>query len=234
MIPDKILCWSHWGRQCSDTAHAWSLRPCWDAHGPRGWGGRVIVRAKAVSTLSRELLLKAKDCSGLASWIWVSNLQPGRGLSLSFQFLGFQCFPEDSWPIFKKWRYSQTYSLQHSPKDLFRHFLRCQNGFRQFRSLTISEELLTGFEGHKFGFNFLNPAILNLFYGSGPQSGIWLQHNSVLESLLHQVACISLGGLMRKKVTKIPNGNVPADEYKKAQTCKLNRAGIQKLDKKTV
>lgn len=101
-------------------------------------------------------------------------------------------------------------------------------------ALTISEELLTGFEGHKFDFNFLNPAILNLFYGSGPQSGIWLQNNSVLESLLHQVACISLRGLMRKKVTKIPNGNVIADEYKKAQTCKLNRAGIQKLDKKTV
>ena len=44
-------------------------------------------------------------------------------------------------------------------------------------ALTISEKLLTGFKGHKFDFNFLNPANLNLFYGSGPQSGIWLQNN---------------------------------------------------------
>jgi len=62
-------------------------------------------------------------------------------------------------------------------------------------ALTVSEELLTGFEGHKFTFSFRNPANLSLYYGSGPQSGIWLQDNSMLESLLHQVVCISLYGL---------------------------------------
>lgn len=121
----------------------------------------------------------------------MSNPQPGRSISL-IPIFGFQCFPEDSRPIFNKWRCNQTYSSKHSPKDLFRYIsLGAKRALDSLGALTVSEEMLTGFVGHKFDFNCLNPANLNLFYGSGPQSVIWLQN-----TLCWNHFCIKLPALL--------------------------------------
>lgn len=112
----------------------------------------------------------------------MSNLQPGRGVSLSHSsFLA----SSTSLRTDELFLISGGIAKPILQSTALRAFSDIPPGAKRasdsLGALTISEELLMDFKGHKFDFNFRNPANLKCFYGSGPQSGIWLQNNSVLE-----------------------------------------------------
>lgn len=133
----------------------WSLWPCRDARGPC-----VCSGAKAVDTQIRDLLWRQRT-----------------GLLLP---LGFRCLTCSLAELALSHSSFWAFSASLRTTDLFlisggiaKPILQ-STGFSDISlgakrasdslgALTMSEELLTGFEGHKSGFNFLNPANLNLF-----------------------------------------------------------------------